>query len=207
MYAVIETGGKQYRVSEGDVIFIEKLDVEADAAVSFDKVIAVGKDDGIVVGAPYVDGATVAATALKNRKKILTAKKVTDRLTPRFVSKQSTHNIMIYAHFFKFGKLCSGFSISGHAGYADYGKDIACASVTSAVELTANGITEILGLPAELNLQENEIRLSLTKESDMIAAQPFLDALQLHLKLLSEEFEKTIDLSEESCEKYHFRTP
>ena len=114
---------------------------------------------------------------------------------------------MIYAHFFKFGKLCSGFSISGHAGYADYGKDIACASVTSAVELTANGITEILGLPAELNLQENEIRLSLTKESDMIAAQPFLDALQLHLKLLSEEFEKKIDLSEESCEKYHFRTP
>ena len=57
---------KQYRVSEGDVIFIEKLDVEADAAVSFDKVIAVGKDDGIVVGAPYVDGATVAAT--KNGK-------------------------------------------------------------------------------------------------------------------------------------------
>ena len=114
---------------------------------------------------------------------------------------------MIYAHFFKSGKFCSGFSISGqyrqhrnrpgHAGYADYGKDIACASVTSAVELTANGITEILGLPAELNLQENEIRLSLTKESDMIAAQPFLDALQLHLKLLSEEFEKTIALSEE----------
>ena len=66
---------------------------------------------------------------------------------------------MIYAHFFKSGKLCSGFSISGHAGYADYGKDIACASVTSAVELTADGITEILGLPAELNLQENEIRL------------------------------------------------
>ncbi len=68
MYAVIETGGKQYRVSEGDVIFIEKLNVEAEAAVSFDKVIAVGKDDGIVVGAPYVDGATVSATALKNGK-------------------------------------------------------------------------------------------------------------------------------------------
>ncbi len=68
MYAVIETGGKQYRVNEGDVIFIEKLDVEADAAVTFDKVVAVAKEDGIVVGAPYVDGATVAATALKNGK-------------------------------------------------------------------------------------------------------------------------------------------
>ena len=68
MYAVIETGGKQYRVNEGDVIFIEKLDVEADADITFDKVVAVSKDDGIVVGAPYVDGAAVAAKALKNGK-------------------------------------------------------------------------------------------------------------------------------------------
>lgn len=68
MYAVIETGGKQYRVNEGDILFVEKLNVEADAEVTFDKVIAVGKDDGIVVGAPYVEGATVSAKALKNGK-------------------------------------------------------------------------------------------------------------------------------------------
>ena len=68
MYAVIETGGKQYRVSEGDVIFIEKLDVEAEAEVTFDKVVAVGKDDGLVAGTPFVEGATVVAKALKNGK-------------------------------------------------------------------------------------------------------------------------------------------
>lgn len=68
MYAVIETGGKQYRVNEGDVIFIEKLDVEANATVDFDKVVAVAKEDGLVVGTPYVDGAVVSATALKNGK-------------------------------------------------------------------------------------------------------------------------------------------
>ncbi len=68
MYAVIETGGKQYRVNEGDILFIEKLNVEAEAEVTFDKVIAIGKEDGIVVGAPYVEGATVAAKALKNGK-------------------------------------------------------------------------------------------------------------------------------------------
>lgn len=68
MYAVIETGGKQYRVSEGDTIFIEKLDVEAESKVNFDKVIAVGKDDGMVVGTPYVDGATVEASVVKNGK-------------------------------------------------------------------------------------------------------------------------------------------
>ena len=73
MYAVIETGGKQYQVNEGDEIFIEKLAVEADENVTFDKVIAVGKDSGLEVGAPYVSGATVEAKVLKNGK----AKKIT----------------------------------------------------------------------------------------------------------------------------------
>ena len=57
MYAVIETGGKQYQVKEGDIVFIEKL--EAEGEITFDKVIMVGKDDGVKVGAPYVDGASV----------------------------------------------------------------------------------------------------------------------------------------------------
>ena len=73
MYAIIETGGKQYKVENGSVLFIEKLNVEADSEVVFDKVIAVGSDDGIKVGAPYVEGATVTAKALKNGK----AKKIT----------------------------------------------------------------------------------------------------------------------------------
>jgi len=73
MYAIIETGGKQYKVEAGDVVFIEKLDVESDSEVVFDKVIAVAGDDGIKVGAPYVAGATVAAKVLKNGK----AKKIT----------------------------------------------------------------------------------------------------------------------------------
>ena len=72
MYAIIVTGGKQYKVEAGDTLYIENLDVEDDSEVVFDKVIAVGKEDGIVVGAPYVDGATVTAKAVKNGK----AKKV-----------------------------------------------------------------------------------------------------------------------------------
>jgi len=68
MYAVIETGGKQYRVSEGDIVFVEKLDAEENSDLTIDSVIAVGKDDGIVVGAPYVEGASVKAKALKNGK-------------------------------------------------------------------------------------------------------------------------------------------
>ena len=68
MYAIIETGGKQYKVEKDDVIFIEKLDVEAESEISFDKVIAIGSDDGIKVGAPYVDGASVSAKVIKNGK-------------------------------------------------------------------------------------------------------------------------------------------
>ena len=68
MYAVIETGGKQYQVREGDEIFIEKLNVEADETVTFDKVVVVGSDNGINVGTPYVAGATVSAKVLKNGK-------------------------------------------------------------------------------------------------------------------------------------------
>ena len=68
MYAIINAGGKQYKVEAGDVIYIEKLDVEADAEVTFDKVIAIGSDDGIKVGAPYVEGASVSAKAVKNGK-------------------------------------------------------------------------------------------------------------------------------------------
>lgn len=73
MYAIIETGGKQYRVSEGDVIFVEKLEVETDSAIVFDKVIAVANDAGMKVGNPLVAGASVNATVVKNGK----AKKIT----------------------------------------------------------------------------------------------------------------------------------
>ena len=73
MYAIICTGGKQYRVSEGDVLYIEKLDVQADSTVNFDQVLAVGKDDGLVMGAPTVSGAVVTGKVLKNGK----AKKIT----------------------------------------------------------------------------------------------------------------------------------
>ena len=73
MYAVIETGGKQYQVNEGDVVFIEKLNAAADETVTFDKVMVVEKDGSVNVGAPYVEGATVSAKVLKNGK----AKKIT----------------------------------------------------------------------------------------------------------------------------------
>lgn len=68
MKAVIVTGGKQYTVAEGDVIFIEKLNVEADAAVKFDQVLAVLDGENTKIGAPLVEGAAVEAKVVKNGK-------------------------------------------------------------------------------------------------------------------------------------------
>ena len=62
MYAVIATGGKQYRVAEGDVIRVEKLDAEAGASVDFDQVLMVGEGEQVKIGAPFVDGGKVTAT-------------------------------------------------------------------------------------------------------------------------------------------------
>jgi large subunit ribosomal protein L21 len=68
VFAVVETGGKQYKVNEGDIIFVEKLDVEAGAKVEIDRVLALSTADGFKVGNPVVDGAKVTANVVKNGK-------------------------------------------------------------------------------------------------------------------------------------------
>lgn len=68
MYAVIVTGGKQYKVAEGDTLFVEKLNAEEGSAVTFDQVLMVGEGDSVTVGVPMVDGAKVEAKVVKNGK-------------------------------------------------------------------------------------------------------------------------------------------
>ncbi|TXL68090.1 50S ribosomal protein L21 [Cerasibacillus terrae] len=71
MYAIIETGGKQVKVEEGQVIYVEKVSANAEDTVTFDKVLFVGGDD-VEIGSPYVEGATVTAKVEKHgrQKKI-----------------------------------------------------------------------------------------------------------------------------------------
>ena len=68
MYAIIVTGGKQYRVEKGDVVFVEKLNAEEGSTVKFDTVLAVGGEGDTKVGAPNVEGASVEAKVVKNGK-------------------------------------------------------------------------------------------------------------------------------------------
>ena len=73
MYAVIQTGGKQYRVSEGDTVRVEKLAADEGATVELDKVLMVANGEDIKVGTPYVDGGKVTAT-VKNHGRVKKSK-------------------------------------------------------------------------------------------------------------------------------------
>lgn len=68
MYAVIETGGKQYKVEQGDVLFVEKLEASAGDTINIDKVLLVSNEGELSTGKPYVDGAKVEATVLEQGK-------------------------------------------------------------------------------------------------------------------------------------------
>ncbi len=68
MYAIVETGGKQYKVEEGSTLYIEKLDAEAGAEYTFDKVLLLEKDGKVQVGSPVIDGAKVVGTVVEHGK-------------------------------------------------------------------------------------------------------------------------------------------
>ena len=68
MYAVLKTGGKQYKVSEGDVIYVEKLVADVDSTVELTDVLAIAGDNGITVGSPTVEGAKVVCKVLAQDK-------------------------------------------------------------------------------------------------------------------------------------------
>jgi large subunit ribosomal protein L21 len=69
MYAIIETGGKQYKVSEGDVLKVEKLEAKVGETVELDRVLAVSKDNSLAVGTPLLENAKVSATIINQGKK------------------------------------------------------------------------------------------------------------------------------------------
>ncbi|MBR6872772.1 MAG: ribosomal-processing cysteine protease Prp [Ruminococcus sp.] len=101
---------------------------------------------------------------------------------------------MIRAEFYRDGSdRLVGFRVSGHAGYAEYGQDIACASVSSAVMLTANTVTEAFKLKAEVKVEENEILLRLdTPEEE---GDKLLLGLLTHLYMISDEFQGRIRIT------------
>lgn len=100
---------------------------------------------------------------------------------------------MIIAEFSRKNGEITGFKISGHAGYDDYGRDIVCASVSSAVQLTANMITEIFGYDAEVSAEGDTVILKTTGSGEE-NLQKLFEGLRLQLDLISQEFKGTIKI-------------
>ncbi len=88
----------------------------------------------------------------------------------------------------------AGFRISGHAGYEDSGKDIVCAAVSSAMQLTANGITEILHYEPVLNVEESAVTLQTKRGCDDQGVLAMLDSFRLQLEILAEQYPQFIQI-------------
>ena len=88
----------------------------------------------------------------------------------------------------------AGFTVEGHAGYADAGEDIVCAAVSSAAYMTANTVTEILGVKAEAKVKDGYLRFAFTGSSEAAA---IVQGLRLHLTELAAQYPGTIQISTE----------
>ena len=99
---------------------------------------------------------------------------------------------MICAEFYETKGVTKGFSISGHAGYADAGQDVVCAAVSSAVQLSVN-VLDALGCEADVKIGSNVIRC-MVKDEDK-TSDTVLGQLRLHLEAVLEEFPKTIKIT------------
>ncbi|MBR6567934.1 MAG: ribosomal-processing cysteine protease Prp [Clostridia bacterium] len=93
---------------------------------------------------------------------------------------------MIKATFYKHKGFIRGFVINGHSGYDEEGKDVICASVSSAAYMTANTLTEIVGIDANIMVDEGYMRLVLDSKDEK--AQVVLKGLELHISTLAQDY-------------------
>ncbi|MBQ9742859.1 MAG: ribosomal-processing cysteine protease Prp [Ruminococcus sp.] len=101
---------------------------------------------------------------------------------------------MISVCFIRSSGSLTGFELSGHSGFAQEGSDIVCAAVSSAAYMTANTVTEILGLPAQLSVDEAFMSMKLSTKNAM-KAQDVLRGFELHLMELSQQFNSNITVN------------
>ena len=204
MHAIIETGGKQYKVTEGDTLFIEKLASEAGENVTFDKVLAVIDGDKITVGTPVVEGAKVDASVVKNGKgkKVIVFKYKPKKGYRRKQGHRQPYTKVTIGNFHMEGERIVGFTVQGHSGYADEGSDIICAAVTSAVRLTECAVNDVLGLGASVKVRESDASITMKipgglSEANETTCQTLLAALMVHFASLHEEYPDHISVMED----------
>lgn len=101
---------------------------------------------------------------------------------------------MIDIRFIKDKTFITGFEIKGHSGYSEEGSDIVCASVSSAAYMTANTITEIVGLDADISVDDGYMMMKLTSH-DALKVQDILKGFELHITELSKQYQINIKVN------------
>ena len=211
MKAVIVTGGKQYTVAEGDVLYVEKLNAEAEATVKFDQVLAVLDGENTKIGAPVVEGAAVEAKVVKNGKgkKLDIIRYKAKKNEKRHIGHRQPYTkveitkialyFMTRCEFFTENERITGFSVSGHSGYAEAGSDIVCAAVSAAVAMAEATINDVCGAKAKVRVKDEQARITLTlpascDEEDSV--QAVLAGMMLYLASLRDEYPDYIEVLE-----------
>ena len=172
MKAIIETGGKQYYVAEGDIIYVEKLDAEAGKKVVFDKVLMANG----VSGNPYVKGATVEGEVVKQGKgkKLTIFTYVPNKKSTRKKQGHRQPYTTIEIKKIKYGAFMikikvekDMITLTGHANYADYGKDTVCAAVSAIVITSVEAISSFDESAINIKEETDKLTITITKHDNI----------------------------------------
>ena len=192
MKAVIETGGKQYYVEEGSVIYVEKLDAQVGQKINFDKVLMVNGNPG----RPYLSNVEVVGEVLKQGKdkkikifKYNAKKKYRKTQGHRQPYKENSWKIMVKISLK--GTPIKEITIKGHAGYDESGKDIVCAALSSIVITSINAIIRIDNEAIDYE-DKNGIKVEVLKHDNIIDS--LIDNLIELLIELKEKYPKYIEI-------------
>ena len=194
MYAIIAAGGRQYRVSQGDVIYIDKVNQEADSAISFD-VLMIGGDGDVKVGNPVLAGAKVEGKVLAQVK----GEKIT---VYKYKSKKDSSRKIGHRQPLYRGKDgLTACRITGHSGQAEAGRDIVCAAVSILGCTCVNALESVCGIiPLVTENEEGLLAFQLPEitPEENAKAQILMGALKQGLTDLADAYPRNVTLTIQS---------
>jgi ribosomal protein L21 len=211
MYAVIKTGGKQYKVTEGDVLKVEKLNAEVNTTVELTEVLLVaGGDNAVKVGKPLVEGAKVVVEVLSQGKgpKVINFKYKPKKASHRkrghrqlFTEVKVNFNnsiVMTKVEIFRKNGSIVGYKASGHSGYSEQGSDIICSAISTSLQMTLAGIQEVLKLEPKFKINDGflDVDLKDISQNKFTEINILTESMALFLKELAKQYPKYIRLVE-----------
>jgi len=201
MYAVIKTGGKQYKVTEGDVLKVEKLNAEVNTTVELTEVLLVaGGDNAVKVGKPLVEGAKVVVEVLSQGKgpKVINFKYKPKKASHRKKGNFNNSIVMTKVEIFRKNGSIVGYKASGHSGYSEQGSDIICSAITTSLQMTLAGIQEVLKLEPKFKINDGflDVDLRNISQNKFTEINILTESMALFLRELAKQYPKYIRLVE-----------